>query len=157
MLKIAKLTVALAAIGLAAPAFAQWPKGPSKRVTAPAAATAAAATPSLANDGFTYAGAEESGYQLGQYRYFRTEEKERAGVWRQAFPAAKVTSPTVAGGSVGGFRYGGEGIGWEPTQHKYVWAGSRLAHSDECDHVVRAASAITPADIEAARKLWPAG
>lgn len=55
------------------------------------------------------------------------------------------------------FTYRGDGTGWEITPHKYVFSGGRLVHSDECDHVMRTAEAITPADIEAGRKLWPGG
>ena len=112
MLKLAKLTLAIAAAALAVPAMAgnSWPQGPSGN----AKAAATGKTPAVA----------------------RTEARSA--------PAA-------------GFTYSGEGVGWEPSQHKYVFAGKGLAHSNECDHVMRTASAVTPAMIEEARKQWPGG
>lgn len=71
--------------------------------------------------------------------------------------AAKAPVRTNAKGAPANFTYRGDGIGWEITPHKYVFAGGRLAHSDECDHAMRTAAAITPADVEAGRKLWPGG
>jgi hypothetical protein len=114
MLKIARITIALAAAGLAIPAIAgnSWPQTPSSKQGASAPAKVAVAT-------------------------------KKAGV--------KNFAP------VGGFAYTGEGVGWEVAQHKYVWTGSALAHSDECDHALRTAAAVTIDDIEAGRKLWPGG
>ena len=132
MLKIAKLTVALAIAGLAIPAFAQ----------------------TQSNDGFMYSGAEESGYQLKQYRYFKNEEKESPSVWRQAVPAVKAKAP-AAQASAGGFTYRGDGTGWEISPHKYVFSGGTLAMSDECDHAVRIVQGPTPAEVDAARNASP--
>jgi hypothetical protein len=80
-------------------------------------------------------------------------------------PATKATSAAAAPSPVrtsstaapGNFTYRCDGIGWEITPHKYVFSGGRLVHSDECDHTMRTAEAVTPAVIEAGRKLWPGG
>ena len=75
MLKIAKLTVALAVAGLALPAFAQWPKGPSQRPATPAAKSASVAkapvkssASGLANGGFTYRG-DGTGWEITPHKY----------------------------------------------------------------------------------------
>ena len=133
MLRIATLTVALALAGLTVPAFAR----------------------TQSNDGFAYAGAEESGYQLQQYRYFTNEEKERHPVWRQAGPAGKATAPAAAKGSIGGFTYRGDGTGWEIAPHKYVFSGGTLAMSDDCDHAIRIVQGPSPAEVDASRNMSP--
>ena len=69
MLKIAKLTVALAIAGLAIPAFAQWPKGPSQRVNTAAASAVRGAQLPQSVDGFVYADAEKSGYRVRGFTY----------------------------------------------------------------------------------------
>ena len=155
MLKIAKLTVALAIAGLAIPAFAQWPKGPSQRVNTAAASAVRGAQLPQSVDGFVYAGAEESGYQVEQYRYFRNEEKERHATWRQPASAVKGNAPALATGAINGFTYRGDGIGWEVAPHKYVFTAGGLAMSDECDHAVRIVKGPTPAEIESGRVLSP--
>ena len=154
MLKIAKLTVALAIAGLANPAFAQWPKAPSKRVNTATATAVRGAQPQSA-DGFVYAGAEESGYQIEQYRYFRNEEKERHATWRQSASPVKGNAPALAKGAVSGFTYRGDGIGWEVAPHKYTFSAGGLAMSDECDHAVRIVKAPTPAEMDSGRVLSP--
>ena len=156
MLKIAKLTVALAIAGLAIPAFAQWPKGPSQRVNTPTAtAPAVRAAQPQSVDGFVYAGAEESGYQVEQYRYFRNEENERLATWRQPASTVKGNAPALATGAVSGFTYRGDGIGWEVAPHKYVFSAGGLAMSNECDHAVRIVKGPTPAEIDSGRVLSP--
>lgn len=49
---------------------------------------------------------------------------------------------------------GGEG-GWEPSQHKYVWSAGGFAHTDGCDHAIRAVRAPTLEDLEWARSVSP--
>lgn len=71
--------------------------------------------------------------------------------------AVAATSKSKDAPTLGAFAYSGEGVGWEVTQHKYVWTGSGLAHSQECDHTIREAPAITPADIENARRQYRGG
>ena len=71
--------------------------------------------------------------------------------------AVAATSKAKRAPTPGAFSYSGEGVGWEVTQHKYVWTGSGFAHSDECDHTIRAAEAITPEGIESARQQYRGG
>ena len=63
-----------------------------------------------------------------------------------------------ASDAVNGFEYiGGEG-GWQLVQHHYVMREGKLVHSDECDHVIRAASAAPTMDeLETLRRRYPGG
>ena len=57
-----------------------------------------------------------------------------------------------------GFEYIGGDTGWQVAQHKYVLRGGRFAHSEECDHVLRAAAAApTSGEIDRTRRLYPGG
>lgn len=55
----------------------------------------------------------------------------------------------------GAFTYRGDGIGWEVTSHDFVLSGSRLAHSDKCDHMMRTAVAPTTSEVDAMRLMSP--
>lgn len=144
------LLVAAALATIALPAAAgSWPnlpakKAPARTVTAPAPAAVAAP------DGFVL-GAEEGGYSLQQYSYFRQEEDSVTGPKRPIVAAAGVTA-VVANDP---FEAVGGDTGWQLKQHKYVFAAGRLAHSEECDHAIRTATAPTPAEIERARNASP--
>ena len=77
-------------------------------------------------------------------------------------PAASSAQSTtdVAKGNVGatnGFEYVGGDTGWQIAEHKYVLADGRFVHSADCDHAVRARPLVTPADVEAGRKLYLGG
>ena len=55
----------------------------------------------------------------------------------------------------GAFVYRGDGTGWEVAEHKLVFTGGRLVHSNECDHAVHTAMAPTPVDVDKARLQSP--
>ena len=72
-----------------------------------------------------------------------------------ALAFATMSVPALAGASASsvaaslpqaGFAYVGGESGWEPAQHKYVWANGRFEHSEECDHTIRAVTNPGPAD-----------
>ena len=130
MLKIVRLTFALAVAGIVIPFFAQ----------------------AQSKDGFVYAGAEESGAQLQQYRYFKNEEKESHPAWLAPTASAKAPASLAANG---GFTYRGDGTGWEVSPHKYVFSAGRLVMSDECDHAVRLVQGPTREEIDSARIQSP--
>ncbi|HET7730396.1 MAG TPA: hypothetical protein VFK48_10220 [Usitatibacter sp.] len=54
-----------------------------------------------------------------------------------------------------GFEFVGGETGWQPAGHKFVWAGGRFAHSEECDHAIRIVKAPTPAEIDSTGRLSP--
>ena len=56
---------------------------------------------------------------------------------------------------VNGFEYVGGEAGWQLSPHKLLWVKGQIAHSDECDHVIRSVKAPTPGDLESSRKLYP--
>lgn len=58
-----------------------------------------------------------------------------------AIAIAMLALPAAAGSD--GFSYIGGETGWEPSQHKYVQGPGGLMHSDECDHAMRPAKALT--------------
>ena len=89
-----------------------------------------------------------------------------AGSWPPIAPrkAANTAATTTrvapakapdAARSVNGFEPVAGEAGWQLSQHKYVYAGGKWRHSDECDHVIRSASVPTPADIERNRTFSP--
>lgn len=55
----------------------------------------------------------------------------------------------------GEFTYRGDGVGWEITPHDFVVAGSRLAHSDRCDHRMHTAVAPAASEVDAMRMMSP--
>jgi hypothetical protein len=62
-----------------------------------------------------------------------------------------VTKPVVRDG----FEEIGGDAGWQLSQHRYVLKDGKFAHGDECDHVIRSASAVSAADIERNRVQSP--
>lgn len=144
------LLVAAALATIALPAAAgSWPNLPKK---APANVTAAAPAPAktVAPGGYVF-GAEEGGWSLQQYSYFRQEEDSVTGPKRPIVAAAGVTA-IVANDP---FEAVGGDSGWQLKQHKYVFAGGALAHSEECDHAIRTARAPTPAEVDRLRNMSP--
>ena len=151
MLHTGKLIIAVAVATLALPAVAgSWPQVPSRPAAkaaqfAPVRSATASAPQSR---GFVSDGSE-AGASLEQYSYFRTEEGPSETIYA-ARPsiASTATRTAYAGkGAVNGFEYiGGDG-GWQLAEHKYVFRNGRVAMSDECDHAIRSAQAVTPADI----------
>ena len=66
--------------------------------------------------------------------------------------ASTATKDAYAGnGAVNGFEYVGGDGGWQVVEHKYVLSNGRFVHSDECDHAIRSAQAVTPADVAATK------
>jgi len=61
----------------------------------------------------------------------------------------------VATGKVNGFEYLGGEAGWQPISHTLVLKAGRLAHSDECDHMIRVVKAPTPEELDAVRYSSP--
>lgn len=52
---------------------------------------------------------------------------------------------------------GGE-PGWQLAQHRLVLRGGRFEHSEECDHMIRSASAAPgPREVETTKQLYPGG
>lgn len=95
------------------------------------------------------AAAEDAGWSLDNYPYFTQEEK------RAELAQAKA-APRPAAASVGhGFESVGGETGWQLVPHKLVLAGGRFQHSNECDHMVKAAEAQTPSGLKDAPKLLP--
>jgi hypothetical protein len=72
---------------------------------------------------------------------------------RQAKPFAP--APRTAARAPDGFTFVGGDTGWEPANHKYVVTAQGLAHSNECDHMIRIVQGPTPAEVEATRSLSP--
>lgn len=81
---------------------------------------------------------------------FTTEEKEKFSLFSRATEAARSTLP-----SIDGFEYVGGDTGWQLSQHKYVLAGGRFAHSEDCDHAIRTAKAPTLEEVDRARRSSP--
>jgi len=149
MLKTMRLISVAAAAALALPALAgSWPPiAPRKAPKAAAVFVTAQAPRSI--DGFE-ATPGEAGSQLVQPAYnFVSGKLVRANTTPRSAVATTRTAPPV------GFDYVGGDSGWALSQHKYVFAGGRLAMSDECDHAIRIVKAATPAEIETARMLSP--
>lgn len=65
------------------------------------------------------------------------------------------TNPLSKGAVRDGFEPAAGEAGWQLSQHRYVLKDGKLEHGDECDHVIRSASAASPADIERARAQSP--
>ena len=157
MLHTGKLMIAVAVATLALPATAgnSWPQVPSKPVVkisqpAPVKFTTGSAPQSrgrFVSDG------SEAGSSLEQYSYFRTEEGPSETIYAPRLAIARAATKAVYSGkgAVNGFEYiGGDG-GWQLAEHKYVLRDGRFAHSDECDHAIRSAQAVTPADVAATK------
>lgn len=143
--------IAATAAAIALPATAgSWPNLPARK--APPNVTAAAPAPAktVAPGGYVF-GAEEGGWSLQQYSYFRQEEDSVTGPKRPIVAAAGVTA-IVANDP---FEAVGGDSGWQLKQHKYVFAGGALAHSEECDHAIRTARAPTPAEVDGLRNMSP--
>jgi hypothetical protein len=130
MLHIGKLIIAAAVAAVALPAAAgnSWPQVPSVKPPPKSARLVVAnntAKNTQSTDGLARAGAS---------------------------PAKDTYAKP---GTVDGFEYiGGDG-GWQLAGHKYVLSNGRFVHSEECDHTIRAAQAVTPADIEKSQRLSP--
>lgn len=102
-------------------------------------------------DGFTYIGGE-GGWEPSQHKYVQGA----AGLAHSDECDHAIRPANSAGLSTGdGFDFVGGEAGWQPVSHKYEWAAGGLAHTDECDHAIRVVMAPTPAEIEAARALYP--
>lgn len=74
------------------------------------------------------------------------------------FATEKPAAPRVASKAdraFDGFTYAGEGTGWEPAQHKYVFTANGLAHSNDCDHRIRVVQGPTPSEVESTRTMSP--
>lgn len=154
MLKTTRLISVAAIAALALPALAgSWPpiaprKAVNKEVAAAAPSKASAVT--ATQDGFEPI-AGEAGWQLVQPRYAYANGKFVREGGTGAAPAL-AASPARTTDS---FEETGGESGWQLAQHKYDFVGGRFVMSDECDHVIRAAQAATPADVERARIFSP--
>ena len=132
MLKLSQFTLALVVASLASPAFAgpSWPNVPSSKGTFAA--------------------------PLSQNRAFRNEENDRATFASSVATASAATRASAdSNRRPDAFAYGAEETGWQLTQHKYVLAAGKFAHSQECDHAIRTVKAPVPAEVEAARGASP--
>jgi hypothetical protein len=153
------IAVAVAGIALPASAGNSWPQVPSVKPPAASARLVPAgfaAKKPQSIDGFVSDGSE-AGASLEQYSYFRTEEGRGDTVYapRRVLSSTPGKDDYAKGGAVNGFEYiGGDG-GWQLAGHKYVLSNGRFVHSEECDHTIRAAQAVTPADIEKSQRLSP--
>jgi hypothetical protein len=157
MSNTARTLTALVIAALSLPAAAgSWPNLPSKtpaKSTLGSSAnvrTAATVTP----DGFV-GEAGEAGWSLRQYRYFRDEDDRGARASPALVPVRSAPAANVATGKVSGFEYLGGEAGWQPISHTLVLKAGRLAHSDECDHMIRVVKAPTPEELDAIRYSSP--
>jgi hypothetical protein len=149
--RTAKLAAAVAIAMLALPAAAgSWPPTPPRKAPAKVAQVkmAQADASERAINGFI-AEPGENVASLAPVRYF-ANQGQQAG-----------SAPPVAQGAAdsrtarGGFEFVGGEPGWQPAGHKFVWAGGRFAHSEDCDHAIRVVKAPTPAEIDSTNRLSP--
>jgi hypothetical protein len=158
MSKITGTLTALVVAALSLPAAAgSWPNLPAPKPAAKAAQAAPAnarVATTVSPDGFV-GEAGETGWTLQQYRYFRDEDRsyDRSPARRASGRSAPAIN--VATGKVGGFEYLGGDAGWQPISHTLVLKAGRLAHSDECDHMIRVVKAPTPEELDAIRYSSP--
>lgn len=143
------LAAAIAALALPA-AAGSWPNLPARKPAAATPSTSIVAVPPQSRDGFVMGAGDEIS-SLEQYRYFPSEEYR--GKAKFAFGAAAPSAADTL--SKGGFEFVGGDTGWQLSQHKYVLAGGKFAHSEECDHVIRVVKAPTREEIETAKGLSP--
>ena len=82
-------------------------------------------------------------------------DASKAKVMREAAAKpARAAKPSVRDG----FELVPGEAGWQLVQHKYELRSGRFEHSDECDHVIRSASAAPqPGDVERIRQFYPGG
>jgi hypothetical protein len=153
MLKTPATVTALVIAALSLPATAgSWPNLPAKKFQASIANAPVAATPAT---GYV-AGSEEGGWSLEQYRYFRDEDQPNQRA-RTPLATSAPSAATTASTSANGFQFVGGDTGWQPVGHTFVMKNGALAHSDQCDHMIRTVQGPTPAEVEAARSLSPGG
>jgi hypothetical protein len=151
MNRTAKLVAAVAVAMLALPAAAgSWPPTPARKAPANMAQVrmAQADASEQAINGFI-AEPGENVASPAPVRYFARQGKQSGYM------------PSVAQGrsdsraARAGFEFVGGETGWQPTGHKFVWAGGRFAHSEECDHAIRVVKAPTPAEVDSSKRLSP--
>lgn len=153
--RTARLVAAVAVAMLALPADAgSWPPTPQRKAPAKVAQVELAQVDGSepAINGFI-AEPGENVASLAPVRYFTNEEKETVYMPRVADRGVAASGSLTP--RMSGFEFVGGETGWQPTGHKFVWAGGRFAHSEECDHAIRVVRGPTPADVDALRRLSP--